>query len=106
MMYSCLMIIRKELLEIKALAMQVIDKVDDALLADVHAWGTPIEALGLSPRARNCLVRRGIEYIEQLIKLDIDELMRIRNMGKHTAQEIIEKVNRLGIDWLSISEPK
>jgi len=66
----------------------------------IEKLGTPIAELGLSNRALNCLARRNIEYVEELLQFDMKELLRIRNMGKHTAQEIVQKVNALGFGWL------
>ena len=50
-----------------------------------------IDELELSVRPYNCLYRAGILTIDKLIKLDYDELIHIRNLGKKSAQEIIDK---------------
>lgn len=62
--------------------------------------GTRIEELGLSIRARNCLRRASIEYVEELLlRLETrDELMRVRNLGVKTQEEIIESVRAFGFD--------
>ena len=60
--------------------------------------GTPIAELNLSRRASNCLCRANLESIDQLLKLDYKDLMRLRNLGKHTAREIINRVKELGFD--------
>lgn len=88
------------LLKIRSLAAQILEIADG-----MDFVPTPTDALGLSSRASNCLERKGIKYIEQLLKYDMDELMRIRNMGKHTANEIISKVNQFGIKWLAEKLP-
>lgn len=49
--------------------------------------------LGLSPRAYNCLRRGQIFTIEQLLKTDLIDLRRIRNMGDKTIEEIRIKVD-------------
>lgn len=56
---------------------------------------TPIEQLNLSAYAVRCLERRNIDYVEQLPKRE-KELIRIRGIGKQTADEIINKVKNLG----------
>lgn len=66
----------------------------------IEKLGTPITDLGLSKRALNCLQRASIVCVEQLIKLDYKELLRLRNLGTHTAVEIINKVKAFGIDWV------
>ena len=57
---------------------------------------TPIAELNLSNRTFNTLTRAKITYIEQLLRLDQDEIFLIRNMGKITFNEIKEKVAELG----------
>lgn len=51
-----------------------------------------IEELGLSVRPYNVLKRVGIDTVEQLRQLSDDDLMRFRNMGRHSLAEIREKV--------------
>ena len=58
--------------------------------------GTPITDLGLSGRAFNVLDRRGVETLEQLLCFEPKELLRFRNMGQKTLDEIIEKVKVFG----------
>ena len=60
--------------------------------------GTPVAKLGLSKRAINSLTRGNIKYIEQLVKLEIDDLSRLWNMGKVTISEVINKVKEFGLD--------
>lgn len=51
-----------------------------------------IEELDLSVRAYNCLKRGRIDTVEQLQQMSDDDLLRIRNMGTRTVEEIREKV--------------
>lgn len=51
-----------------------------------------IEDLGLSVRPYNVLKRARIDTVEQLQQLSDDDLMRLRNMGRHSLEEIREKV--------------
>lgn len=53
--------------------------------------------LNLSIRSYNCLVRGGIRTLEDLQNLSVDDLMRIRNLGMRSAQEIIDKAAEVGI---------
>ncbi|MGI6594094.1 MAG: DNA-directed RNA polymerase subunit alpha [Christensenellales bacterium] len=52
----------------------------------------PIEQLGLSVRPLNCLKRHGINMVSELIGYTEDELNKIKNLGKKSAEEIIEKL--------------
>lgn len=47
-----------------------------------------IEELNLSVRARNALLRSGVRTTEQLMSMDAEDLLRIRNLGKKTLTEI------------------
>ena len=59
-----------------------------------------IDDLGLSTRARNSLVRSGIKTVKALEGLTYYELLRLRNMGKKTAEEIEAKMKKIkGEDW-------
>ena len=84
-----------ELERIKKMSHEII-LIADKLLSGFH---TPIETLNLSNRAKNCLMRAEIEYVEQLIKLTEKDLLRLRNMGKHTLNEIKEKLIDFGFDF-------
>ena len=61
--------------------------------------GTPIDEMGLPTRAVNALHRNGIEYVEQILHFDMKSLLRLRNMGEKTAQEIREKLHALDFGW-------
>ena len=80
-----------ELERIKKLATEICTIADKLFNCDK----TPIETLNLSSRAKNCLMRAEIEYVEQLIKLTEKDLLRLRNMGKHTVNEIKQKISGL-----------
>lgn len=51
-----------------------------------------IEELDLSVRSYNVLKRARIDTVEQLQQLSDEDLMRFRNMGRHSLEEIREKV--------------
>jgi len=82
----------EKLILIKDLAMQIIKTVDG-----MNYNPMPISELGLSSRAMNCLKWQDIDYVEQLFKLNQDEILRFRGMGKITFDEINEKVKFIGL---------
>ena len=57
----------------------------------------PIEDLELSVRAYNCLNNAGINLIAELIQKTEDELLKTKNFGKRSLQEIKEVLNRQGL---------
>ena len=56
-----------------------------------------IESLGLSARSLNGLRRSGIDRIEDLIGYKKSDLIKIRNIGEHSANEILEKLRSCNI---------
>ena len=58
---------------------------------------TTIEELELSVRSSNCLKRAGINTVEELVQKTEDDLMKVRNLGKKSLQEIKEKVHELDL---------
>ena len=60
--------------------------------------GTPIAELGCSTRLRNALKRGGYEYIEQVLKLSNNDLLRLRNFGTFCLKELTEKIKAFGFD--------
>ena len=55
-----------------------------------------IEELDLSIRSYNCLKRKMIKNVGDLIKLSDDDLIRIRNLGKRSKDEVVLKLEELG----------
>lgn len=55
-----------------------------------------IENLDLSVRSFNCLRRAGIRYLSELLSKSVEDLMKIRNMGKKSLKEIIDKLEQQG----------
>lgn len=55
-----------------------------------------IEELDLSVRSFNCLKRAGINTVEDLISKTSDEMMKVRNLGKKSLEEVIGKLANLG----------
>ncbi len=56
-----------------------------------------IEELELSVRAYNCLKRANIHSLGELLKLSYDDLMNIKNFGKKSADEVIERLRQFGL---------
>ncbi len=56
-----------------------------------------IEELDLSVRSSNCLKRAGINTVEDLLKKTEDEMMRVRNLGRKSLEEVIQKLASLGL---------
>ena len=57
-----------------------------------------IEELDLSVRSFNCLKRAGINTVENLISKSEEEMMKVRNLGKKSFDEVKEKLKSLGFD--------
>ena len=60
---------------------------------------TPIEEVEFSVRAYNCLKRAGIHTIQDLVNKTEVEVTKIRNLGKKSLKEVIDKVAELGLEF-------
>ena len=60
---------------------------------------TPIEEVEFSVRAYNCLKRAGIHTIQDLVNKKEVEVTKIRNLGKKSLKEVIDKVADLGLNF-------
>ncbi len=60
-----------------------------------------IEELDLSVRSFNCLKRAGINTVNDLIEKSEEEMMKVRNLGKKSFEEVKEKLRSLGYDLSS-----
>ena len=63
-----------------------------------------IEDLDLSVRSFNCLKRAGINTVDDLINKSEEEMMKDRNLGKKSFDEVKEKLQSLGFDLSSEEE--
>ena len=63
-----------------------------------------IEELDLSVRSFNCLKRAGIKTVDDLINKSEEEMMKVRNLGKKSFDEVKEKLQSLGFDLSSEEE--
>lgn len=57
----------------------------------------PIEALDLSERPRNCLRRAQVKTVGELVTKTEDDLLNITNFGQKSLEEVIEKLDELGL---------
>ncbi len=55
-----------------------------------------IEELDLSVRSFNCLKRAGINTVQDLINKTEDDMMKVRNLGRKSLEEVIYKMASLG----------
>jgi len=57
----------------------------------------PIEDLDLSVRSYNCLKRAGINTVGELIQKTEADMMKVRNLGKKSLEEVISKLKSMGL---------
>jgi DNA-directed RNA polymerase subunit alpha len=57
----------------------------------------PIEELDLSVRSFNCLKRAGINTVGELTNKTDDDMMKVRNLGKKSLEEVKERLQALGL---------
>ena len=57
-----------------------------------------IEELDLSVRSFNCLKRAGIDSVEDLINRTEEDMIKVRNLGRKSLEEVIQKLHSLGLD--------
>lgn len=60
-----------------------------------------IEELDLSVRSFNCLKRANINTVEDLISKTEDEMMKVRNLGRKSLEEVMNKLNMMGLSLAS-----
>ncbi len=63
-----------------------------------------IEELDLSVRAFNCLKRAGINTVGELVQKDQEEMMKVRNLGKKSLEEVEQKLELLGLSLRQAEE--
>lgn len=63
-----------------------------------------IDELELSVRSYNCLKRAGINTVEDLCAKTMDDLMKVRNMGRKSLDEILNKLESMGLFLSSKSD--
>ncbi len=88
-----------------ALFVNLADNVGGIQLAEDKEGAAPqakaldmtIDELDLSVRSYNCLKRAGINSVQELAQLDEADLMRVRNLGKKSMDEVRQKLAGLGL---------
>lgn len=69
----------------------------EGAVPQAKALDMTIDELDLSVRSYNCLKRAGINSVQELAKLDEADLMRVRNLGKKSIDEVRQKLASLGL---------
>jgi len=64
----------------------------------------PIEELELSVRSYNCLKRAAINTVEDLIQRTEEDMIKVRNLGKKSLEEVDAKLSELGLSLKKIDE--
>lgn len=63
-----------------------------------------IEELDLSVRSYNCLKRANINIVEDLVNKTEEDMMKVRNLGKKSLEEVLQKLEGLGLSLLPLDE--
>jgi DNA-directed RNA polymerase subunit alpha len=78
-----------------------IDLSDAAMQAEVmieKVLEMNIDELELSVRSYNCLKRAGINTVAELINKTPDDMMKVRNLGRKSLEEVLAKLKELGLE--------
>jgi len=65
--------------------------------APASEWDVPVESLNLSVRSFNCLKRAGISKVSELLDMTEDEIIKMRNFGKKSLDEIKQVLDERGL---------
>lgn len=71
--------------------------VDKPTNDDKAALNMVIDELELSVRSYNCLKRAGINTVQELVNKTPDEMMKVRNLGRKSLDEVLNKLVELGL---------
>lgn len=63
-----------------------------------------IDELELSVRSYNCLKRAGINTVKDLTSKTEEDMMKVRNLGRKSLDEVIEKLNSMGLDLSNLEQ--
>lgn len=72
----------------------MVDKPEDT---DKKIYDMSIDELELSVRSYNCLKRAGINTVEELCSKTSEEMMKVRNLGRKSLDEVLAKLKELGL---------
>ena len=84
-----------DLSEVAQTAEVMIDKEDDITQAVLEM---SIDELELSVRSYNCLKRAGINTVEELTNRTSEDMMKVRNLGRKSLEEVLGKLKELGLE--------
>ena len=90
--------LESKLIELCKLNEQKANKVIDDVRLRQKYDSTKIEDMDLSVRSYHCLKRAGICNLQQLAKLSYEDLTHVRNLGRKSTEEIIEKLKEYGYE--------
>lgn len=65
----------------------------------IKALETSIDDMEFSVRAYNCLKRSGINTMQDLVNRKESDMMKIRNLGKKSLKEVLDKVREMGLSF-------
>ena len=63
-----------------------------------------IDELELSVRSYNCLKRAGINTVEELTNKTSEDMMKVRNLGRKSLEEVLAKLKELGLQFNALDE--
>jgi DNA-directed RNA polymerase subunit alpha len=81
---------------------EILDEKDEDDKAKVMEM--TIEELDLSVRSYNCLKRAGINSVQELVQKSEDEMMKVRNLGKKSLEEVQHKLDDLALNLRDSNE--
>lgn len=70
---------------------------DEPVEAAKSSLATPIDDLDLSVRSNNCLRRAGINTVEELVQKSEEDMMKVRNLGRKSLEEVKKKLADLNL---------
>ena len=62
-----------------------------------RSWFRSIDDLDLSVRSNNCLRRAGINTVDELVQKTEEDMMKVRNLGRKSLDEVKKKLADLGL---------
>lgn len=78
--------------------------IDDGSLQKEKILEMNIEELDLSVRSYNCLKRAAVNTVEDLVNKTEDDMMKVRNLGRKSLEEVIFKLKSLGLSLKNSDE--
>lgn len=90
-----------DLSEKAKMAEVIVEKEEDET---VKVLELNIDELELSVRSYNCLKRAGINTVEELTNKTADDMMKVRNLGRKSLEEVLAKLKELGLSLKSNEE--